>query len=401
MNFAKNTYSDYRSIASVQVVSGLEINHGGPSYSVPRLNEALISCGINGKIFSDLSAGDSANDSADTCVTFERQFGRFPLLGKMHFCRAMRRRLVGSADKIDVIQSHGLWRMPNIYAAEAARLRNIPHVVSPRGMLSRIALGFSRSSKAVFWQALQKNALYGASCFHATSESEKDEIRALGFKSPIAVIPNGIDLPNPIHLSSPKRETATRTLLYFGRIHPKKGMDILIPAWTKVAERYPDWRLRIVGPVERQHLAQLNQLVAEKRAPRVSIEPPVYDDEKWRIYSEADVFVLPTHNENFGLTVAESLACNRPVVVTKGAPWSGVESNHCGWWVDANVNALSDGLIQALGTPVETLDSMGRRGGAWMHQDFAWSRVGTEMSQVYYWLLEKGDRPECIDIYAP
>lgn len=387
-----------RRIAAVQVVSGLEIAHGGPSYSVPRLNDALIAAGVEGRIFADLTPGDLANNGADAVVTFSRRFGNAPFLRKLHSSGDMRRRLLSNHDRFDIVHSHGLWRMPNIYAARAARRHHIPHLISPRGMLSRVALNFSHSSKGLFWLALQKSAVREAACLHATSQSEHDEFRALGITRPIAILPNGIDLPNATHLSLPLRGTGQRTLLFFGRIHPKKGLDILVSAWVRIAARYPEWRLRIVGPGEPVHLLELDQLIARHQVPRISVEGPVYGEAKWRIYGEADMFVLPTYNENFGLTVAESLSCRRPVIVTKGAPWAGVETHRCGWWVDANENALADCLNTALGVPDDVLDAMGQRGETWMKQAFAWQGIGVEMARVYDWALGRGERPDCVHV---
>src|SRR5262249_27691228 len=117
---------------------------------------------------------------------------------------------------------------------------------------------------------------------------------------------------------------------------------------------------------------------------------------KWRVYSEADIFVLPTHNENFGLTVAESLACRRPVIVTKGAPWSGVETHSCGWWIDTGEAPLIDALRTALCTPEAELRAMGLRGETWVKQAFSWDAIGRDMADVYRWVLGQGPRPGCV-----
>ena len=380
-------------ISVVQVVSGLELSHGGPSYSVPRLNMALIAAGINGLIFNDLTRGDLASEISETIVTFHRQFGATPLLRKLHLSGKMHRRLISGDDRFDLIHSHGLWRLPNIYAARAASRQKIPHVISPRGMLSQVALDFSRAGKLAFWYAAQKSAVLQAACLHATCDAEHDEIRNAGFRGPIALIPNGIDLPDQRFLSLSEGNHPTRTLLFLGRIHPKKGLDVLIGAWAKCAATFPQWRLRIVGPADSTHMRWLNQLVTESGAPRVSIDGPAFGDAKWQIYQDADLFVLPSQNENFGLTVAESLACRRPVIVSKGAPWDGVEIHRCGWWVDANEQALADVMRTALETPRCVLDEMGLRGQAWMREAYSWSKIGVEMASAYAWLLGQGSRP--------
>src|SRR5262249_30544183 len=150
---------------------------------------------------------------------------------------------------------------------------------------------------------------------------------------PVAIIPNGMDLPE-----LPARPTAgppaERIVLSLGRIHPKKGLPRLIHAWSKLEAGYPGWRLKIVGPPEVGHDNELRALTSALGLTRVSVEGPIYGDAKTAAYQEADVFVLSTLNENFGLTVPEALAAGTPAISTKGAPWSGLEEEGCGWWID-------------------------------------------------------------------
>jgi glycosyltransferase involved in cell wall biosynthesis len=386
-------------IAVIQVVSGLEIADGGPSYSIPRLHRALRQAGIEDRVFADQVPGEAAANNADEgVVTLDRQFGRIPLLRKLHISAAMERQLLDPVERIDLVHSHGLWRFPNIYAGQSARRRQIPHMVSPRGMLSTVALGFSRLSKRLFWAAGQGAIVREAACVHATSPTEYEEIRAFGIPRPIAILPNGVDMPPP------RRATRSavligerrRTLLYFGRIHPQKGLDFLLAAWATVAPRFPSWSLRIVGPGERGHVAELKRQIAAMGLPRAVLDVPVYGDAKWEVYRSADLFALPTLNENFGLTVVESLACRRPVIVTKGAPWSGVVDNRCGWWINTGKDALTGALRIALATPDVELDAMGQRGEAWVREAFSWDSIGRQMADVYRWVLGRGNQPGCV-----
>jgi glycosyltransferase involved in cell wall biosynthesis len=385
-------------IRVVQVVSGLEFADGGPSYSVPRLHWALCQAGIEDRIFTDLVPGEAANDTDEGIVTLDRQFGWIPLLRKLHVSPAMQRRLLDPDERIDLVHSHGLWRFPNIYAGQAARRRQIPHMVSPRGMLSPVALDFSTLSKRLFWAVAQGAIVQEAACVHATSATEYEEIRAFGVARPIAIVPNGVDMPSAPHTtrSAARVDERRRTLLYLGRVHPKKGLDFLLAAWVTVAPSFPSWSLRIVGPGELGHIAVLKRQIAAMGVPRVVLDGPVYGDAKWEVYRSADLFALPTLNENFGLTVAESLACRRPVIVTKGAPWSGVVGHRCGWWIDTGKQALAEALRIALATPDEELDAMGRRGEAWVREAFSWDSIGGQMADVYRWVLGRGTQPSCV-----
>src|SRR5262249_18492865 len=155
--------------------------------------------------------------------------------------------------------------------------------------------------------------------FHATSEAELAETRALGLTQPVHVVPNGVAITDLCLVH--ERQPQARTILSLSRIHPKKGLPLLLRAWAALADRRPQWRLGIAGPDELSHLAELKALAHDLGAPRVRFLEPLYGSEKQAALQNADVFVLPSHNENFGLVVAEALAAGTPVIATTGTPW--------------------------------------------------------------------------------
>jgi glycosyltransferase involved in cell wall biosynthesis len=264
-------------------------------------------------------------------------------------------------------------------------------------MLGGAALRFSRIKKKLFWHLLQGPAIRHAACYHATSRQEYEDIRAYGLKQPVAIIPNGIDLYKPSNWPA-GTSAADRVVLSLGRIHPKKGLDRLVRAWAKVEAAHPGWRLRIVGPPEVGHDAQLRALAATLKLNRVSIEPAIYGKEKYTAFQEADVFVLPTLNENFAMTVAESLAAGTPVISTKGAPWAGLEVERCGWWIDHGIEPLAAALSGAMALPRVELRAMGVCGRAWVARDFGWDAIASKMKAVYAWLAGKAAPTEWVSL---
>jgi glycosyltransferase involved in cell wall biosynthesis len=280
--------------------------------------------------------------------------------------------------------------MPNIYPAWAKRKSGgVGKVVhSPRGMLGAEALKI--------WWILQRSALSAADCLHATAISEYEEIRAVGLRNPVAVIPNGIDLAKLA--CEPRPKGCAYTALSLGRVHPKKGLDRLIRAWAIVETSFPDWRLRIVGPAEGGHDQELRGLADSLGARNISIEGPVFGPYKLHLYRSADVFVLPTLNENFAMTVAEALAAEVPVISTKGAPWAGLDRERCGWWIDHGVEPMAAALRVAMSYPRSELQAMGARGRQWMARDFGWDRVAEEMLEVYRWLKDGGRPPATVQM---
>jgi len=318
-----------------------------------------------------------------------------PVLRRLRASSALAEALRGVASDVEVIHDHGLWLMPNVYAGWEAKRARTALVVAPRGMLSPVALTFSRMRKRVFWRLLQGPAIRRAACIHATSTQEYEEVRAFGLSNPVAIIPNGIDLPEP------KQGSATslgpeRIVLSLGRIHPKKKLDTLIRAWAKIEGAHPGWRLRIMGPDEHGHAGELRALANREGASRVAIEPPIFGSEKLRVYREADLFVLPTSNENFALTVAEALAAGTPAICTKGAPWGGLMQAGCGWWIDQGIDPLATTLANAMAMTRQALKDMGARGHDWMARDFSWDRVAGDMLAVYRWLRHASEAPETV-----
>ena len=368
---------------TLHLVPAISEEASGPSYSVTRLCESLIAEG-DAITLATLDWGPMATPPA-----YLRQFplGMGPRrLGRSPF---MHRWLddMAISGGIKLIHNHSLWMMPNVYSGWIAKKYGLPLVVSPRGTLSRWALASGSPIKRVFWPWLQGPALEPTRCFHATSVAECEDIRRMGFNQPVAIIPNGIDIP----LSSPKQTGPWKTLLFLGRIHPVKGLDWLLPAWAAVQDRFPDWRLQIVGPDEYGYLRQMQALAAGLKLQRIEFTGALFGEAKRKVYRDADLFVLPTHSENFGMAVAESLACGTPAMVTQGAPWQGLESHGAGWWIGLGVDALTACLELALARSAEELEAMGRAGRAWMEAEFSWKQIGRQMAQTYRWVVE-GDR---------
>lgn len=379
-------------VRAVHIVPAISEEASGPSYSVVRLSEALVAQGQE----VTLAALDWAP------LPSPRPFLKtFPLgLGPRRLGRspAMKRWLAETARAggLDLIHNHGLWMMPNIYPGWVAGRQGVPLVVSPRGTLSEWAMQSGSSIKRVFWPWVQKPALASTTCFHATAESEYKNIRRMGFRQPVAIIPNGIDIPDLVPKTLNESRNESRTLLFLGRVHPIKGLDMLLPVWRAVQGRFLEWRLRIVGPDNRGYLAEMQRLASELHLERVEFSGALRGEQKWQAYQEADLFVLPTYSENFGMAVAEALAAGTPAIVTRGAPWAGLEQQGAGWWIDIGVDSLVACLEDALSHSPESLAEIGQNGRRWMEAEFSWARVGQRMVETYRWILDGGNKPNWV-----
>ncbi len=370
----------------VHVVPAISVEASGPCYSVRRLCESLRQSGLDARIAAlDWSPMDRIPEYAALFPLGwgPRRLGRSPALIRWLGAEARAR-------NIGLLHNHGLWMMPNVYPGWVARRFGIPYVVSPRGTLAEWPFKSGSRVKRIFWPFIQRPALSCVTCWHATSHAEYEDIRRKGFTQPVAVIPNGVD----VHSRFEKTFQPTRTLLYLGRIHPKKGLDWLIRAWSAVENLFPEWRLRIVGPEELNYVRKLTLLASSLRVRRIQFAGPLYGDDKRRAYEQAEIFVLPTRSENFGLVVAEALACGTPVIVTRNAPWEGVVTHGCGWYIDEGVEPLVACLDQALAFTPERLAEMGMRGRRWVEQNFSWPVIASRMAAVYAWILNRRRKPQ-------
>jgi glycosyltransferase involved in cell wall biosynthesis len=319
-------------------------------------------------------------------VRHVRDYRSVPILGRLGFSRSMRDAIEKGG--FDIVHTHGLWLVPNNYLP-----KDTSFVISPRGMLASVALGFSPLKKRVISLYCQQRTLNAARLFHATSQSEYHDIREYGLRQPVAVVPNGIDIPRVSERSeSPER----RRVISVGRIHKKKGLDRLIAAWATLETRYPNWDLEIIGPDQQGHRSELERLSRSLGLRRVFFSNAIHGDQKKEFMSTADLFILPSLSENFGMTVAESLAVAVPVIATIGTPWGGLETNRCGWWVGQSPVELAGALGQAMDLPSAELRAMGRRGRHWMKNEFSWAGIGEKTLQAYRWVLGFGDKPDFV-----
>jgi len=306
--------------------------------------------------------------------------------------RLLEERLAGPGPR--AIHDHGIWLPSNRAVAGVAARTGAARVVSPRGMLSEWALAHRGWKKRLAWRSFQRRDLESADAVHATSELEADEVRAAGIGAPIAVVPNGVELP----VLPPRPATAAgrpRRFLFLSRIHPKKGLANLIDAWRSV--RPEGWELVIAGPDENGHRAEIERrAVGLGPAAGVRFHGPVPDREKWELYRSADVFVLPTLSENFGVVVAEALASGIPVITTRAAPWAAIAERGCGWWTDVGVEPLAAAIRAAAGLGDDERGAMGARGRRLAEERFAWPAVARRMLSVYRWLAGEGPEPDCL-----
>jgi glycosyltransferase involved in cell wall biosynthesis len=362
-------------------VTSLLPSYGGPALSVSRLAGALTELGIE--------VGLWAADQSAATTPFLRPGPSVRRLTGTE-CEALDD--LGGAD---IVHDNGIWLPHNHRLASLASRHDIPRVVSTHGMLEPWAINHKWAKKSVAWWLYQRRDLKRARCHHTTAETEARNVQRLGLGVPVRVIPIGVDLPEIDCRAEGiedgrRRRSDRKEALFLGRIYPVKGLPMLVEAWARV--RPQGWHLQIAGPDEAGHLiAVKNAVLAAGLSEVVSFIGPVSGASKQSILLDADLFVLPTYSESFGMAIAEALAHGLPVLTTTGAPWPMLQKHNCGWWVDATVDGIAEGLRQATSLDSETLQRMGRRGQAFVKAEYRWGRIAKQFIAMYESVLHRAN----------
>ncbi len=284
------------------------------------------------------------------------------------------------------------WALPLV--SWACLFARRPLLVSPGGMLFEEALAAKSFKKRLhLWLA----APFGRPLFHlhATSDAEAAAIKARWPKAEVTVIPNGVEMPELRAPAGPSEAKGVPTpyLLYLGRLHPHKRVDRIVKAFAAVAKNEKEGSepsLFIAGAGDANCEARLKKLSKDLGlASRVHFLGHIEGAEKSRLLANAHGLVLASKSENFGMSVAEALAHGTPCVVTKTAPWEGLERERCGFWVDDSEEALADGMRRMMALSPEERRAMGERGREWMKRDFSWESVAKQMLKLYQELLDE------------
>lgn len=377
-------------------IENLHEKSGGPSRTVSQLTDALAKFNVvEVSLISQFLIGETLVESNEHLVKRfygKSQFRKLLATG-LPFYSALNHALCDRAP--DIIHNHGLWLASNHFSCRFACKLQIPFVIHPRGMLEPWALQHRAIKKRFAMWAYQRKDLDFVSLFMATSESEAESIRRLGFKQAVAIIPNGVSF-DCFPFESVKKFNEKKVVLFLSRVHPKKGLLNLIHAWAKLPVE--GWELQIAGPNESGHLAEvlnlINKLGVEDSVRYIGL---VKDCSKADIYRAASLFVLPTFSENFGVVVAEALSYGVPVITTRGAPWADLEIFRCGWWIDIGIEPLLKTLRTAMLLSDAERCLMGERGRKYV-QKYNWYDIAKKTIDAYQWVLKKGAKPDCVHL---
>lgn len=387
---------------SVMHITGcIDPRVGGPAQSLYRLCLNLKKFDVQSSVFSFHFPFDDRKikwDNVDVRHVPYNFFSRYAAGWNPSGARILQ--MAAEKGKFRIIHNLGLWLYPNRYARITSKKQKVPLITSIRGMLGPWALKQKEIKKRIAWFIHEKKNLEAADAFHATSEQEAGLIRDMGFKQPIAVISNGIEVPQDLTGNNrylfPEFQNK-RILLYVARIDPIKGLERLIDIWKEMCAKYPLWHLVIAGTGNRQYVQGIERYILQRNLKsRITCVGFVEGDYKNELLSRAELFILPSFSENFSNSVAEALAYSVPVIATNGTPWKLLNERQCGWYTENNISGIKDALDEALALSPQCLSDMGKKGRSWVKESYAWPQVAKKMAETYYWMLNQGCKPDCI-----
>ena len=377
-----------RNLRVAHVCPDLDIEAAGPTQSVLRLCESLALEDVHVSLHTNLTGRRPVGVALNTHPGWRG-------LGRFGFSLQLVRALAAASREADILHNHSLWSGPSTTSGLTATWGKASLITSPRGTLSPVALTHSAWKKRLF-RPLQWPALSKASLLHATSRMELEDIRSQSLRQQVAIVPNGIDVPDDLERRNVRSRGSVSRLLYLGRLHPIKGIEMLLEGWRELQQFYPTWELVVAGGGAESYESRLRGMAHNLGLERVTFAGAVFGEAKNLLYQESDLFVLPTRSENFGMVVAEALACGLPVITTRGAPWEGLREHRCGWWIERSREELVSALDQAMRLSPNELLGMGLRGRQWMLDEFDWRVVARSMKSVYQWIRDGGERPRCV-----
>ena len=372
----------------LHTIPGLSISSGGPTTCTYNLLKGLRSQQIEADVltFKSKNATDKiiANDSFIKLIDND-SFS--PLVYSQNFNQYLKRN-----NDYDLYHANALWTMPSHMTIKMAHKNNKPAILAPHGMLYPQALKVSKWKKDIIYRLFQKSDLENVNCLQATCMEEVNHIHRLNIKTPVAIIPNCLNLD--LNIQPRLSPNTIRRFGFIGRLHSIKNIHLLLEAWNNIKPYSKETELYIIGNGDADYEKQLKIYIQNHNLTNIVFTGFIEQYKLKEIIPRLDYLVLPSKSENFGMVVPEALANGVPVLASKGTPWEELNTYKCGWWF--NHNELSDILIEAIKLPESKRIEMGNKGRELVKNKYSMKKVSMQMERLYSWILTKENKPEFV-----
>ncbi|WP_370587917.1 hormogonium polysaccharide biosynthesis glycosyltransferase HpsP [Trichocoleus sp. FACHB-591] len=386
----------------LQIVPSISLVYGGPSQMVLGLSGALAAQGVEVTILTTDSNGDAGQ--APLAVPLDRPVEQDGYQIRYFRCSPFRRYkfsldllqwLAKHAHSFDLAHIHALFSPVSTAAATIARSQKLPYLLRPLGTLDPADLRKKKQLKQIYAAFLERPNLAGAAAIHFTSDQEAKISERFGLTTTDLVMPLGVSLPelsaHPEAIRAQLGIPSDRPLvLFMSRIDPKKGLDLLLPALETLLAEKIEFHFVLAGgnPQDPDYEAEIrNQIQASSLAPHTTVTGFAAGETKAALLQSADLFVLPSYYENFGIAVAEAMAMGTPVVISDQVHiCEEVRQAEAGWVGPCEVAALTHLLKDALKDAPER-QRRGQRAKAYALQHYSWPAIAQQMIQSYQKIL--------------
>lgn len=289
----------------------------------------------------------------------------------------------------DIIMAHGLWALGTTSACLLARYHSKPYIVNLHGMLDRWSLQQSRWKKQLYGALFERRVLRRASGLRFLNDEELEEARDYGLEAPVFVVPNGVDVSEFRKLPSrndPRNAfhqlEGQTVVLFMGRLHPKKGLALLIAALAKARKVQRDLHLVLAGPDEGGYLRKIRRLIADYSLERsVTLTGMLAGETKRQVLGAADLFALPSYQEGDSIAVKEAMAAGLPVVITRACHVPEVAEKRAGVIIEHDAEQLADALV-VLGGNRDLRRSMGENGRILIAEKYSSQFVAGQIIEI-------------------
>lgn len=312
-----------------------------------------------------------------------------------------RNRFAQALQGVDGVHIHGLWDASTRVAASAARKQSKAYVVSAHGMLEPWALSQGAAKKRIYGALVERPTLQRAAWLHALTSAEADDYRRFGCTGPIAIIPNAVETPCEIDVDLLEmlfpQIAGKRVVLFLGRLHVKKGVELLLQAWAALRGEHPDTVLVLAGPGEAEYVRALQARAVELGVQNHVVFTGMLDVRaKWSALRRAHVFVLASYSEGLSVATLEALSAGTPVIVSEACHMGEVADVDCGWQIPTDVVALESALRNSLESSNAEQVARASNARRLATTRYGWDAVCAQMAELYACVLG-GGRPSLSD----
>lgn len=304
----------------------------------------------------------------------------------------------------EVVHLHGLWQAQTRCGARAALSARVPYLIAAHGMAEPWALRHKYWKKRIYLAMIEARNLRRAACLHALSRPEVGHLRALAPSTPIGFVPNGVDLgtlddlPPRSELEQEHPELRGKfVLLFFARLHVKKGLDLLAESLHRIAPDRPDLHLLLAGTDEGAWAPFRSRMEEFGLAGRFTYLGHVSGVRARRVWAASDAFVLPSYSEGFSMAILEAMACRLPCLITTACHFPEAATAGAAIAVQSSQDDLTRGLRELLERDPDERADLGRNGRRLVEGEYTWDRQAQRLASIYDWLAGGGRPPDCVE----